>query len=137
MAFTTYAAFVAGLTGLTVTGVKRKYAAPPNQPLTTGDMPALYPGLPRGEGTLATLTGGTDLATATCDLIVVIQPVTQRGNDRNYAAALTLMDNLHMALSGAVLSLGLDSWSIRVEEIWHDGTEAGYWAVIATVTASG
>jgi hypothetical protein len=135
--FTTFAAFVAGLTALSPTGVRTKFDAPPNQPLTTGALPAMYPGLPSGTGELGTLTGGVELATVQCDLIVVIQPIAQRSNDRNYAAALAMMDDLNAALEDAVNSLGLDGWNIRVEEIWHDGVETGYWAVIATVRASG
>jgi hypothetical protein len=137
MAFTTFAAFVAGLTGLTVSGVRRKYGAPPDQPLKTAELPALYPSLPTGQGVLATLAGNVELTNVVCDLNIAIQPTTQRTNAVNFAAALTMMDALNDALETQTLALGLDSWSLRVEEVWYEGAESGMWLVVATVRASG
>jgi hypothetical protein len=136
MAYTTYGAFISGLATLPVAGIKRSYGAPPSQPLTTADLPALYPRLPKGEKGLATLTGLTEMSMATCDLVIAVQPLGLRTNTLNYGAALTIMQSLEEQLAAHTLALGIDGWEIRVIEEWQSES-AGMWQVVATVRASG
>ena len=50
----TYTEYAAMLSGLTIAGVTKAYSAPPTQ-LSTAQLPAMWPRLPSGETTIATM----------------------------------------------------------------------------------
>jgi hypothetical protein len=66
----TYAEYVATLTALTVTGVTKRYSAPPSQ-LSTAQLPAMWARLPSGETAIASMGGQMGLPSLTCDLVAV------------------------------------------------------------------
>lgn len=126
--------FVDGLGDVSVTGVTRAYDAPPHT-LNTADLPAMYPRLATGRGTVGALTGARTLDSATAELVIVVEPVGQASHSVNQALALDLMDALHAALTSSVNTLQLDGWQMRIEAGLVGDTE--YWLLIAEVTASG
>lgn len=130
----TYAEYVVTLAGLTVPGVARRFNAPPTQ-LSTAQLPAMWPRLPRGASNVVTLGSALDMAVLTCDLIVAVEPVGQNTQPTNYAKAIGLIDALQSALAAEAAGGMVDSWTFRL-----DGElvgETAYWVVVATVTGSG
>lgn len=132
---TTYAAFVASINALTVTGVKRKYTSPPNR-LSTADLPAMYPRLPSGAEGPVTADGQGMWPTLTAEIVIVVEPVGQNLQPTNFAAAVTMLDNLSIALRSAQLAKSKTRWTMR-QQIVNYGTETNYWTLVASVTASG
>jgi hypothetical protein len=130
----TYTEFVSMLAGLTVTGVPRRFNAPPVQ-LSTAQLPAMWPRLPRGASNVVTLGSALDVAVLTCDLVVAVEAVGQNAQLTNYARALSIIDALQAALTAEAEEGALDSWQFRL-----DGEligETPYWVIVATVTGSG
>jgi len=135
MAITTYAAFIAALSGLTVTGVTRSYTEPPHQ-VSTADMPLSYVQLPDvGEGPM-TAEGEGGWPRLRAELVILVEPIGQNVNGVNFALCVTLIDNLSTALRGTSLAKTKTRWTIRQESIQQYGDTA-YWAIIATVEANG
>lgn len=133
MAFT-YAGFVADLADLVVTGVVRNYDHPPEQ-IETADLPALYVRLPAGENGTVTLTALGGLRTATCEMVIAVEPVQQNQNEPNFAATVALLDAVEDALTASALTIGVDQWSMRMEVDYLGDT--AYWLLIASVQGSG
>lgn len=134
MAFTTYADYVADLAALTVTGVVRSYDHLPEQ-IETADLPALYVRLPAGENQTVTLTALGGLRQATCEIVIVVEPVQQNQNEPNFEACIGFLDALESALTTNALTIGIDQWSMRVEVDYVGDT--AYWLLIASVQGSG
>ncbi len=133
---TTYAQFVSALAGLTVTGVKRKFTSTPTQ-LSTADLPATYPRIPNASEGGLTAEGQGGWPTLTCDLVIVVEPMGQSRPSANFAATVSLIDNLNTALRGASLTKSKHSWTVRREGVNVDGGQTDYWALVATVTGHG
>jgi len=134
MAFTTYTAFVAALMDISISGVTKAYDAPPTQ-ISTASLPILYPAFPDGSNGVVAFSGGAGLTSATCDMVIAIEPVRQSLPNVNYAAALTLMDASETAIAAAALAIGIDEWAMRVEQNYIGDTV--YWMMIISVEASG
>lgn len=132
MTITTYTTFAAALAALSVTGVTRKLTAPPTS-IATADLPAMWPGLPRGEEPSMTFKTAGGWPTLICDLIVAIEPVGQNTQGANYTATLAIMDALSTALRASSIGRASLTWTINanVQVIVSDTT---YWAVVCTVT---
>lgn len=130
----TYAFFVAGLRALTVTGVRRVYDAPPSQ-LSTAQLPAMYPRLPEGNTSIATLGEALDLFSCAGELVIVVAPLSQDSNKVNMNDAISLMDALHTTLASAADDNQYDKWTIRIENDVIGDTP--YWLIVARVEASG
>lgn len=126
----TYAAFVSGLAGLTVTGVKRTFGAPPQQ-LAAADLPALWVRLPQGNGEVQAFDGDLGMTRAACEVAICILPALQGMTATSFGAAVTMMDGLTAALDGKHVTLGLTNWAMRVEEEVIGDT--AYWVLTATV----
>jgi len=133
MAFT-YAAFVPAFLDMTVTGVVTYADEPPNQ-ITTAELPLMFPRFPGGNNSVQAFNGGVGLTMATVELVIVIEPVRQNMQSVNFAAALALLDNLASALTTNALTIGVDSWEMRIEQ--DSIGDTGYWLLIATVDGSG
>jgi hypothetical protein len=131
-AITSYATFTTALAALTVTGVTRKLDAPPAS-LGTADLPAMWPGLPRGEEPPMTFQAGGGWPAMFCDLVIALEPVGQNTQSANYAATVEMLDNLSTALRGAT-SIGRATlrWSITAN-VQVDVSGTPYWAVIASI----
>ena len=129
----TYTEYAAMLSGLTIAGVTKAYSAPPTQ-LSTAQLPAMWPRLPSGETTIATMTGAAGLPSLTCDLVIAVEAYGQNTQPANYAKALAIIDALQAALADEALDGVVDTWQMRldVEQIG----DTAYWAIVATVTGS-
>lgn len=129
----TYKEFVANLAGMTVTGVKRKYDAPPQQ-VNAVDCPLMYPRLPEATTPISTFGSLTGLDSARCQLVVAINPMQQSTSPVNFDQALTIIDNLRSALATNAEDFGLDRWQIVANADFIG--ESVYWMVVATVEGS-
>lgn len=131
---TGYTAFVGALAGLTVSGVTKAYTSPPGQ-VNTASLPCSFPRLPSGDESPITGQSNGGWPTLRAELVILIEPWAQSTRPVNFAATLTAMDNVSAALRGADLAEGPARWSIeaRLEYVG----ETPFWAVIATVTATG
>jgi len=131
-AITSYATFTTDLAALSVTGVTRKYTHPPTS-LNTGDLPAMWPGLPSGDEPMLTFQTKGGWPEMTCDLVVAVEPVAQNTQSANYSDMITILDNLSTALRASTIGRGPMTWMITGNvQVAVAGTT--YWAVIATVT---
>ena len=129
---TTYAQWVTGLAGLTVTGVVKKQAYPPQQ-VNDADLPLLFPRLPTGGNEVIALTGGMGLKEATAELVILTRPGLLSTQKTEFPILLGLLDAVETTLTAAVLTWGLDRWSVRVEDITLGDGATIYRAIIATV----
>lgn len=130
-AITPYATFTSGLAALTVTGVTRKFTAPPTS-IGTADLPAMWPGLPRGEEPGMAFQDNGGWPAMFCDLVIALEPVGQNTQSANYAATVAMLDNLSTALRGANIGRASLRWSITAN-VQVDVSGTPYWAVIATI----
>lgn len=134
---TTYAAFTSAVSGVTISGVTRKYTYAPDS-LSTADLPASWIRLPGGGtnlGTLASQCSGTG-ATRFVDLVVCLEPTGQEQTSANMSATITMMDSVETALDGlgaygAALSSVILEYSLAGQGVIVGGVP--YWAVVATV----
>lgn len=131
---TTIASFVSTVAGLTVTGVNRSYTY---LPATLGAaLPASFVDLPaagRNAEFASTCVGGGK--TRTVQLVVCIEAINQDRAPQNYAATVTMMDNMETALD----ALRSTSPMIIDYEISAGARGVGdttYWSAIATVTGT-
>ena len=132
MAFT-YTGFVGNVSGMTITGVTRRYTSPPSQ-LNTADLPASYPRLPGGDDQIVTLAHGKGLSSAVLELCIVLEPVRQSSTSVTYAAALTMLDAIKAALVTNASTYSIDAWNIQLE-ISQIG-DVDYWQLVARVQGS-
>lgn len=134
MAYTTYAAFVTAVAGLSVTGVTTAYTTPPTQ-LSTAQLPVSYPRLPELEREVIAFGYQVGLQSSTVEIVFLIEPIMQNINSANFATMTALVDAIDTALAAGASANGIDRWSIRQESAVFGDTE--YWALVATVEASG
>lgn len=130
----TFASLASALSGLSITGVT--VGTHPPQRIPSGNLPIAYPRLPSGEQAAAAFNGADGLDVLTCDFVVLVETVGQSNNVTNYANTIIYMDRLNAALKAEMIAGGvIDGWALRMD-IEFIG-ETAYWAVIATVRASG
>jgi len=126
----TNAEWVALLQAMTVSGVSRHYAYPPESVDLSGGAVA-FPALltaARGEP-IGTCPDMSKIREA--DYCVIIAPVAQGSNESNYAAAPALLDALEAALDNLTTS-GTVTYTIRLSGNYDIGGVA-HWALIASV----
>jgi hypothetical protein len=130
----TATSFVGTLGGLTVTGVKKKYAFPPSQ-LDTAHMPCQFVRLPDSTTPIGTFSGAPQLDTVTAEIVIVIEPWAQSTNATSFALMLTMIDNLTAALKAEMAAnQQINTWTISSRP-----TDVGtneYWSLVATVEGS-
>lgn len=131
----TYADWVAGVAALTVTGVKRKLAAPPQQ-VSDADLPMSYPRIPEMGEEVAALSGGHGLTSATAEVVFLMRPSNLSTAATTFAAALAMIDAIGTTYGAAVLTLGLDRWTVQQTYESLDGGATVYWALVASVEGS-
>lgn len=132
---TTYAAFVAALAGLTITGIKRKFPAPPTQ-LNTADLPAMYPRIPQAQEGGLTAEGQGGWPRIQGELVVILEPIGQSLQRSNFAATVAMIDAINATLRAAQLTKSKHSWTVRREGV-NLGGDTDYWALVATVIGNG
>ena len=93
----TYAEYVATLTALTVTGVTKRYSAPPAQ-LSTAQLPAMWTRLPSGTVEVVAMDGGAGLPSFTCDLVIAIEAMAQNTQPANYAKGISAVSYTPLTL---------------------------------------
>lgn len=127
-------AFVDNLADLTVTGVVRKYDAPPDQ-ISSADLPAMYPRLPVAQASIISFTRGTGARTHQCELVVILKANNQSSTTAKHAEALTMIDSMHAAIAAAAQANGYQEWTIAIdEEVYGDSV---HWVAVATVEGYG
>ena len=137
MAYTA-AAFITALSGLSITGVTRMYTYPP-ETVNNADMPSAYVRLPElsNERTTMGLSGDPEtIDTVQAELVLLVRSINVSDNADNFSTEVSLIDNVNAALKNAIsASAPIDRWTIRQETATVG--ESGYWAIVATVEASG
>ena len=137
MAYTA-ASFITALSGLSITGVTRMFAYPP-ETVANADLPIAYVRLPELTNERITLGLSGDPETldkVQGELVVLIRADGLSMNADNFSAMTTMIDNVNSALKAAIAaSAQIDRWTIRQETAIVG--ESGFWALVATVEASG
>jgi hypothetical protein len=109
----TFAEFAGDLTGMSVTGIKRVYTAPPES-LSTANLPALFPMLPEGEQAPLTFGASEYGGSRSLELWVPIKPSAQGTLADAYAAMTAMMDALDTALRALDVTVPYRlTWAIR------------------------
>ena len=129
--------FVEEVGQLVISGVTRQYIYPPLQ-ISTADLPASFVRPPRtAHAQLATCDEVGDVFTV--QLVIAIEPTGQNVQPSNYAALLTMLDNVNTALKGATFTNLLPaSWTLAAQDSQPIIlSNAAFWGVIATITAQG
>ena len=134
MAYTTYAAFATAIANISVAGVTTKETAPPSQ-VTTAELPMSYPRLPELSREIISIGYQFGLDASTVEIVFLVEPLMQNVNSANFAAMTALVDAIDTAYAAAASTNGIDRWSIRQETATL--TDTPYWALVATVEASG
>lgn len=129
-----YASVIAGLCGLTVTGVKRALDYQPAQ-INSADLPLSFPSLPTGAHRVATLTGGMELPTLHINLLIVVEAVLQGRPEPTFDACVALIDAQAAALDTATLTQGVVGYSTRLEVYTFGAGEnaTAYWTLVTEV----
>jgi hypothetical protein len=134
MAYTA-AAFITALSGLSITGVTRMFAYPP-ETVANADLPIAYVRLPELTNEAITLSSQPRIDNVQGELVVLVRADGLSMNTDNFSAMVTLIDNVNAALkTAAAASNRIDRWTIRQETAIVG--ESGFWALVATVEASG
>lgn len=133
---TTYASFVNAVSALTITGVTRKYTAPP-QSVGTADLPCSFPLIPAGgDQPIVFGTGGNVGHTMRMDFVIVYEPTAQNTNTANFSGTVTIMDNATTALRAMTRpTQGAYSWTMRQGIVTIGNVE--YWAIIVSLEGAG
>lgn len=127
------ATFAADIADMTVSGVVRKYTAPPDQ-VNHADLPCSYPRLPEAERETVTLTSETGLRSMAIELVVVVEAIQQGLNTVNFPAAVGLIDALDTALTTEAAAGVVDSWATRLDADYIGDT--AYWLLVCRVEGS-
>jgi len=133
---TTYASFVTAVSGLTITGVTRKYAYPP-QSIGTADLPASFPLIPAGGDQPIIFNQGGNLGhVMRMDFVIAYEPTAQNTNQPNFTNTVTMMDSATTALRAMTRpTQGAFSWTMRQGIVTIGNVE--YWAVIVSLEGNG
>ena len=134
MAFTTLTALVNALDAMTVSGVVKSHASPPNQ-MSTAELPLKFIGFPSEETPIISFDSTLGLRTASIELITLIAPVLHNTNRVNFPLTILLMDNIHTALKDNALLLGLDRWTSVLDT--NQVGDTTYWSITTTIFVSG
>lgn len=136
MAFTTLAALVSALDGLSLASEKKHIPYRPKR-VNAADLPLRYCRLPDVSRDISTLTYGQGLKQGKAEVVIIVEFIDLNTQDTNDALAVTLMDELTVALEAAAATLGMDSYSMTNEIDTIAGGAQGVMAIIATVEVSG
>jgi len=140
---TSIATFLSRLYELHVEGVKVSYEKPPRS-LQIDNLPAKFPRLPEKDDNILTFQAYGGLPTLRCELVIAIEPFTEKltaGNEFspiNFEKLVTMADNLNDALrtlKPGSLTEGPATWSIRQEQITVNGVD--FWAIVAPIEGKG
>lgn len=135
MTVTAYRSFVDALEALSITGVVREYHHGP--PTTSpADTPAQYVRSPGSEEIAIVFGEQGGWPTLRADLVILVEPVGQSTQERNFDLTVDMMDNIATALRGATcMTKSHVRWSLRQTIDTVAGQD--YWAIVAGVEGSG
>ena len=134
MAYTTYAAFASAVASVSVSGVTTAETAPPSQ-VSTAVLPMSYPRLPELTREIVSFGYTFGLDASTVEIVFLIEPLMQNTNSANFATLTAMVDAIDTAYANAAADVGINQWTIRQETAVLSDTP--YWALVATVEASG
>jgi len=137
---TTYAAWINGLAGISVTGVTKNYGTDAPTALVDAQLPAMWVRFPRGEQAPITAEGGANLQKRLrAEVVVIVAPVLHGLHSDRVDEVLTMMDNLSTALANNDVAISKNEFSIRPYVIESDSASGGkqYTAMVAEVWATG
>lgn len=134
MAFTTITQLVSDLNDITLTGVVKYVANPPEQ-ISTAELPLKFIAFPEAESPITSFSSSKGLQQVSIEIAIVISPVLNNLTATNYLTATQLMDRLETALETNAANLGLDRWTMTLDTIQVG--DANYWTVMANLFVSG
>lgn len=134
MAYSSYTAFASAVAAVSVAGVTTKETAPPSQ-VSTAVLPMAYPRLPELSREIVSFGYTFGLDASTVEMVFLIEPLMQNTNSANFSALTAMVDAIDTAYANAAADVGIDRWTIRQETAILSDTP--YWALVATVEASG
>ena len=129
---TTYTSFISTVSGVSITGVTRKFD---HEPLSvhTSDLPASFVRLPGGgtnPETLTTCSG--DGKTRVVELVVILEPLGQERPSKNFSLTVTMMDNTETALDALGDFMPMVEYQLSAEGV--PVGDAVHWGIVATIT---
>lgn len=134
MGFTTVTQLVTDLNSLTLTGVVRYVASPPEQ-VTTAEIPLKFVAFPETESPIISFSSAKGLRQVSIEVVVLISPVLNNITPANYLKATQIIDDLEEKLEENAADFGLDRWTITIDTVQVG--EATYWAVLSNIFVSG
>lgn len=136
MAFTTLAALVSTVHGLSVAGIKTKFDYRPTR-ISASQLPMQFSRIPTRKRETSTLGYAQGLKMATIEIIVLVEFLQLNTQAVNDALAVTLIDAFGDVLEANAAALGMDGYEITSDEdTIGDGTTPVQ-ALIITVEVSG
>jgi len=134
MTITSFDTFVERLHAMSVTGVTRATRNPPDQ-LNTTDLPWKFLRLPQGQEGPMTAEGEGGWPTHRAEVVILVEPVLMSTQPANFDLGVDLSDNLSIAFRATPLAQSKNRWTIRLSQVAI--TDTVWWALVATVEASG
>lgn len=136
MAFTTLAALVTAINGLSVSGIKTTVAYRPRR-ISAGQLPMLYTRIPTRKREISTLGYAQGLKAATIEIVVLVENLNLSTQATIDALTVALIDALGDVLETNAATLGMDSYEMVTDEDTIDDGATPVQAIIASVEVSG
>ena len=130
---TTMAAYIAGLEGLSITGVTMVAGGPPGSP-SSASLPLGFVNLPSADNAAITF-GDTLWPTLRADLVILVEPVSLNLSTVTRDDIVTIMDNVTTALAAADITKSKLNWTMRLTAVTVSGI--AYRGLVTQVTGHG
>lgn len=135
MAFTTLAALVSTISGLSVTGVVTQFAYRPRR-VSAAQLPVMYCRPPTRKRENSTLGYAQGLKAATIEIVILVEFLELSTQVANDALTVTLIDTLGDVLEANAAALDMDGYTITTDEDTIGDGSTPVQAIIATVEVS-
>lgn len=136
MAFTTLAALVSTINGLSIAGVKTKFDYRPRR-ISAAQLPMQFCRIPTRKRETSTLGYAQGLKMATVEIVFLVEFLQLNTQAVNDALAVTLIDAIGDVLEANAAALGMDGYEITSDEDTIDDGTTLVQALIVTVEVSG
>lgn len=110
-----------------------RFKYPPNQ-VNTAQLPIMFVGFPEIDQSTGSFNGGAGQERISLEFVILVGPVLHNTNQANHSSSILIMTQLRQALEDDTMSLGLDSWNIKLST--NQLGDTTYWSIISTVMAS-
>ena len=134
--FTTLAALVTTVNGLSVTGLTTQFDYRPRR-ISAAQLPMMFSRIPTRKREISTLGYAQGLKAATIEIVILVEFLELSTQATNDALAVALIDTLGDVLETNAAALGMDSYEISSDEDTIDGGTTPVQALIASVDVSG